>query len=253
MRPPLSVLLTVLDEEEQLPLALVSVRGWADEIVVVVDPRTRDHSRQVATGAGARALDHPFEGSGAQCNWGLEQCSHDWVLVLDADERATAALRAGVDSGLDGASHAAFAVRRANFAFGRRLRFGDWGRDRIIRVLDRRRARFEERAVHGAVVADSVGLIGGEIEHHTLRSLGQYAAKLDDYAHRGSRDLRARGVGSGPLRAVAHGLWRFARAYVLRLGVLDGGAGLVVAALEGWGTFLKWALVWEETPSRRRP
>jgi len=246
------VLLTARDEEEQLPGALESVVRWASEVVVVVDPRTRDATREVTREVGARVLEHPFESSAAQCNWGLDRCESDWVLVLDADERVTPALREEIGKTLVAPAASAYAVRRVNFAFGRRVRFGDWGRDEIVRLVDRTKARFVERAVHGAVVAPSVGRLAATLEHHTLRSLSQYLPKLHEYALRGAAHLAAEGRRAGPLRILAHAEWRFVRSYVLRLGFLDGGTGFVVAVLGAYGTFLKWAGVWEAT-TRRRP
>ena len=232
-------------------MALASVAGWAGEVVVVVDPCTSDRTREVAQEAGARVLEHEFSSSAAQCNWGLEHCDDRWVLVLDADERVTAPLRDEIQRVLAAPSCAAYAVRRANFAFGRRLHFGDWGRDEVVRLLDRTQARFVERAVHGAVRAPSTGRLSGVLEHFTLRTLSQYLPKLHDYALRGAADLQVRGRRAGVLVVLAHAEWRFVRSFVLRLGFLDGGAGFVVAVLAAYGTFLKWAAVWETT--RRRP
>ncbi len=251
-RCAVSVLCTARDEEAQLPHALATVTGWADEVVVVVDPRSTDRTREVALSAGARALEHEFVSSGAQCNWGLAQCVHEWVLVLDADERVDPRLRAAVEAAVAAPTAAAYAVRRRNLAFGRRLRFGDWGADTVVRLLDCRQARFSERAVHGVVEAPSVGRLAGAIEHHTLRSLEQYAPKLRDYAHRGAAELIAAGRGSSAATVLIRPVWRFLRAYLFRLGFLDGGPGLVVALLAAHGTFLKWALAWEHT-TRRRP
>jgi glycosyltransferase involved in cell wall biosynthesis len=242
-----SVLITARDEAEMLPGALASVAGWAGEIVVVVDPRTSDVSRDVATAAGARVLDHPFESSGAQCNWGLAQCTLPWVLVLDADERVTTDLRAEITARLAQPGPAAYSVRRFNLAFGRRLRWGDWGGDRVVRLLARGRARFGERAVHGAVEAESVGHLRGALEHHTLRSLAQYLPKLDDYAARGAADLLAAGLRPTVARACLHAVWRLLRGLVLRLGFLDGWPGVLVAVLGAWGTFLKWVRAWDTT------
>ena len=252
MSAPVTVLVSALDEEELLPGALASVAPWAEEILVVVDPRTKDRTRAIAADAGARVLEHPFESSGAQTNWGIERCRTDWVFVLDADERATAGVRDAIRPVLRDPSHAAYAVRRINLAFGRPLRFGDWGSDEIVRLIDRRHARFVERAVHGAVTAPSVGRLGGAIEHDTLRSLAQYLPKLDDYALRGAADLLAAGRTSSLLGAVLHAKWRFVRSFVVRLGFLDGAPGFVVAALAAYGTFLKWALVWESSTQRRQ-
>jgi glycosyltransferase involved in cell wall biosynthesis len=246
------VLLTARDEEKQLPGALDSVARWASEVVVVVDPRTRDATREVARKFGARVLEHPFESSAAQCNWGLDRCESGWVLVLDADERVTPPLQEEIGERLVAPGVSAYAVRRVNFAFGRRVRFGDWGRDEIVRLVDRTKARFAERSVHGAVVAPSFGRLAETLEHHTLRSLSQYLPKLHDYALRGAADLVAEGRRAGPLRVLAHAEWRFVRSFVLRLGFLDGGTGFVVAVLGAYGTFLKWAGVWEAT-TRRRP
>ena len=252
MSAPPAVLLTARDEEEQLPGALASVAGWATELVVVVDPRTTDRTREAAASTGARVLEHPFESSAAQCNWGLDRCESDWVLVVDADERVTPSLREEIAERLVAPAASAYAVRRVNFAFGRRVRFGDWGNDEIVRLVDRTKARFVERAVHGAVVAPSVGRLAGALEHHTLRSLSQYLPKLHEYALRGAADLVAKGRRVGPLRVLAHAEWRFVRSFVLRLGFLDGGTGFVVAVLSAYGTFLKWAGVWEATTRRRQ-
>ena len=251
MSAPLSLLVTARDEEEQLPAALASAAGWADEMVVVVDPRSRDRTRELAAAAGATVLEHPFVASAAQCNWGLAQCRNDWVLVLDADERVTAALRPEVEAALAAPGAPAYSVRRVNFAFGRPLRHGDWGADRVVRLLDRRAARFLERAVHGAVTCATVGRLSGAIEHRSLRSLAQYLPKLHDYALRGASDLIAAGRRASVATALAHAEWLFVRSYLLRGGFLDGPAGFVVAVLAAYGTFLKWACVWEGTTRRR--
>ncbi len=251
MSAALAVLLTARDEEEQLPKALASIAGWAGEVVVVVDPRTTDRTREVADAAGARVLEHAFSSSAEQCNWGLARCTNRWVLVLDADERVTPVLRDQVVAALVEPAYAAFAVRRVNLALGKAVRFGDWGADRIVRLLDRTKARFVERAVHGAVDASSVGRLSGAILHDTLRSLDQYLPKLHDYAARGAAVLLAEGRQASPLRAILHGDWRFVRSYFLRLGFLDGGVGLVVAALVAYEAFLKWVLAWEATTRQR--
>lgn len=249
-RTPVSVLITARDEEAQLPAALASVAAWAAEVLVVVDPRTTDATRDVGRGGGATVVEHPFESSSQQLAWGLERCAHDWVFVLDADERVVAALGDAIRAAAAGAAHAAYSVARRNLAFGRRLRFGDWGGDRVTRLVDRRRIALAG-GMHWRVEAASVGRLPGVLLHDTLRSLDQYLPKLHDYARRGAEDALARGATSGPVTIAARCAWRFVRAYLLRLGVLDGGAGLVVAGLGAYGAFLKWTRVWQQTTKAR--
>lgn len=248
-----TVLIAARDEAAQLPAALASVTPWATEVLVVVDPRTTDATREVARAAGATVVEHPFESSAAQLGWGLGQCRHDRVFVLDADERVGPELAAAIRGLGTPAAHPAYSVARRNLAFGRALRFGDWGGDRVTRLIDRRRVTLAG-GMHWRVEAHSIGRLPGVLLHDTLRSLEQYLPKLDDYARRGAADALARGARCGPATAAARAAWRFVRAYALRLGVLDGGPGLVVAGLGAWGAFLKWTRVWRgATDAAPRP
>ncbi len=243
-RNPVSVLIAARDEEELLPGALASVRDWAGEVVVVVDPRSRDRTREVAAAGGAAVLEHPFTDSSTQLAWGLEQCRYDWVFILDADERADARVGPACRAVLAEPHCAAYRLRRRNLAFGRVVRFGDWGGDRVVRLLHRRQARLSG-GMHWRVEAARIGRLAGWIEHATLRSLPQYLAKLERYAAEGAQRLLTAGRRGGVGTGVLHGGWRFCRAYLLRLGLLDGWAGLLVALLGAWGTFLKWAMLFE--------
>jgi len=249
-RTPVSVLITARAEEQQLPAALAGLADWAAEVAVVVDPRTTDASREIARGAGATVLENRFESSSQQIAWGLERCAHDWVFVLDADERVGGGLGDEVVAAAAAAARPAYSVARRNLAFGRELRFGDWGGDRVTRLLGRRRVSLAG-GMHWRVEAASVGRLSGVLLHDTLRSLDQYLPKLHDYARRGAEDVLARGATSGPVTIAARTTWRFVRAYLLRLGFLDGGAGLVVAGLGAYGAFLKWTRVWQATTERR--
>jgi len=82
--PSLAVALIALNEERGLPLALASVRDIADELVVAVDSRTTDRTREVA--AGARLVEVEFSDFAQIRNAALDAVTADWVLFLDADE-----------------------------------------------------------------------------------------------------------------------------------------------------------------------
>ena len=91
VRRPLSVLVTTFNEERNIADCLASV-DWADEIVVV-DSFSTDGTAAAARRAD-RFLQHAYESPARQKNWGLRQVRHRWVLILDADERATTELSA---------------------------------------------------------------------------------------------------------------------------------------------------------------
>src|SRR5882672_2838268 len=93
--PPLSAILITYNEERDLPQALASLKGLADEIVVV-DSGSTDRTREIARQAGARAIERPFSGFDEQKNFAAEQASHEWVLSIDADEAVSPELRASL-------------------------------------------------------------------------------------------------------------------------------------------------------------
>jgi tetratricopeptide (TPR) repeat protein len=85
----LSLCMIVKDEEKNLPRALASVRGLADEIVIV-DTGSTDRTIEIARAAGARVVEKPFDDDFSQVrNAGLDVATKEWILVLDADEWLT--------------------------------------------------------------------------------------------------------------------------------------------------------------------
>ncbi|MCA1817349.1 MAG: glycosyltransferase [Acidobacteria bacterium] len=82
----ISVCMVVKNEELMIGHGLDSVRGLADE-VVVVDTGSTDRTVEKAREAGARVIDHHWDGSlGKARNAYLRAACGDWVLVLDGDE-----------------------------------------------------------------------------------------------------------------------------------------------------------------------
>jgi glycosyltransferase involved in cell wall biosynthesis len=238
---PLSVLITTLDEEANLPECLAHC-AFADE-VVVVDSGSTDGTEAIARAAGARFLAHPFESHARQKNWGLERVTHAWVLVLDADERVPRDLAEEIRATLgDDRRAAGYWIRRRNTFLGREIRGCGWQHDRVLRLFDRRRGRYEDRRVHEEVRVDGeVRTLGGRLLHHSCRDLSGWIAKTERYARLGAEELRRHG---------RRGVWwdlalrppaRFVKQYVLQGGFRDGAEGLVLCAVSAFGVLVKYA------------
>jgi glycosyltransferase involved in cell wall biosynthesis len=242
---PLSVLITTLDEEENLPDCLASC-AFADEIVVV-DSGSRDATRDIAERAGATVLVHPFDDHASQKNWGLERVAHRWVLVLDADERVTPELRAEIEGLLAGAERrAGYRIRRSNHFLGRPIRGGGWQRETVLRFFDRTRGRYAPRRVHEEVEIDGpVAMLRGRLAHHTCRDLSTWIAKTARYAELGAEELKAQGRGPRPGDLLVRPALRFLKQWVLQGGFRDGEEGRILCAVSAFGVFLKYATLRE--------
>lgn len=244
--PSLSVIIPTLNEEANVAACLQSV-SFADEIVVV-DSFSTDRTVEIAGSIpGVRVLQHEYRGNGPQCNWAMDQVTGPWILIVDADERVPGELAAEIRAALAAQSPPdQFRLRRENLFLGRAIRRSGWGADRLVRLLRKGSARYPEKQVHADIEpTGSAPTLSAPLRHETFQSFNQYLEKLHRYAEWGAADLFRAGRRAGILEIAGRPVWRFFRSYVVERGFLDGGAGLIVCGMQAYGTFLKWARLWE--------
>jgi len=255
-REKLSVLIPAGNEERNIADCVQSAR-WADEVVVVVDSATTDRTIELATPLADRVLVHEYVNSATQKNWAIPQMAHEWVMVLDADERVTRELRDEILGILEKGANdfCAFRVWRRNHFMGRRVRFCGWQNDSCVRLFRRDRSRYQDRQVHADVECDGpIGKLKGNLLHYTFTSFDQYMKKFDRYAAWASGDRAKHTKTVRWHHLTLRPAWRFFRQYVLKLGFLDGVTGLIVCSLAAYSVFLKYAKLWERRQSaEQRP
>jgi len=250
---PLTVIVPTYNEEATLRECLESVR-FADE-VVVVDSFSTDRTLTIARELGARVLQHEYVYSARQKNWAIPQAAHEWILLVDSDERVTPALRDEILELLRGApGHDGYWIRRVNHFLGRRIRRCGWGTDKVIRLFRRDVARYQDREVHAEIdLPGPLPILQQPLEHHSFRSFGQYFRKLQLYSEWGAAQLYKEGRRAGAPAILGRPVARFLKMYVVRLGFLEGLHGLVLSMLGAFTVYLKYARLWEMTLTRGAP
>jgi glycosyltransferase involved in cell wall biosynthesis len=245
-RQKVTAIIPAGNEAHQIREAIASV-SWADEILVAVDAASTDGTAEAAAreGSKVRVLVHEYVYSAAQKNWAIPQASHDWVFLLDADERVPPVLAGEVKDLLNrGPEHDAYWIYRDNVLLGRRMRFGGQRSDSVIRLF-RKKCRYQDREVHAEIEGyASCGTLKGRIGHDTFRSWEHYLRKLDRYTTWGARQDHRDGKGAGFVNVALRPVHRFFKQYLFRLGFLDGIPGAVSAYLGAYGVFLKYAKLW---------
>jgi glycosyltransferase involved in cell wall biosynthesis len=211
--------------------------------VLVVDSGSRDDTVEIARAARARVVQHEWLGFGRQKQFAVDTAAHDWVLCLDADERATPELCASVAAlfAVGAPAAPAYALARRNRFLGRWLAHGEGYPDWNVRLFDRRRARWTDDPVHEHVVADgAVVRLAGDLLHASAESIEAYVAKQNRYTTLQAEAMHARGERAGLVRIALSPLARFLRFYVLKGGALDGAAGFAHGAIGAFASFLKY-------------
>lgn len=246
----LSVAIIAKDEERHIAAALGSVAGLADEVVTLLDSRTRDGTAAICSAYGAQVYIEPWRGFPAQRNRALDLCRSDWVLFLDADERVTPALAdelrfiaQGRDFPAVSPGAAGYWIPRYNQFFGRIVHGGGWYPDHQLRLLRRGHARYDEaRLVHEYAELDgAAGYLHCHLLHLNIEHLDELWRKQTSYAiqeaqtlHRAGRRARWRNFAGAPLR-------EFARRYIRLNGYRDGALGLFLCATLAYFELVKFA------------
>jgi len=222
----LSAVVIARNEEAAIAACLDSL-AWCQEIIVV-DSGSEDRTRDLAAARGARVIEHDWEGYGRQKNFAVRQAANDWVLCVDADEVVSPALRASIEKAVADPVCRAYEMARCNRFMGAWLRHGEGYPDWILRLFDRRTARWSDDPVHEKVVtAEQIGRLEGDLLHESAETLHSYLEKQNRYTTLQAEMLHRNGVRPNRFKLVFSPLVRFLKFYVLRRGFLDGVPGLV--------------------------
>lgn len=263
MSQPLSVCVLVCDEADALEACLAGV-VWADEIVVMVDAKSSDASEDVARRLASRVEVRPYSGDVAQKRACAALARHDWILILDPDERVTPALADSIRGVLAGASGQdgdarsasrgpdAYRLDRLTFHLGRWIRHGDFYPDRTLRLFRRSRARWVGRDPHGRVEVDGeVADLPGTLLHYSYADLADQIRRIQFFSDQAADAMVGEGIPFRLHRLVLHPPARFLRTYLMRRGFLDGLPGLIIAGASAFYVFLKYAKHWERGGRRQ--
>jgi (heptosyl)LPS beta-1,4-glucosyltransferase len=238
----LSAAIITRNEEERLPDCLKSA-SFADEILVV-DSGSTDGTIGLAKSYGARVLVEKWRGFSEQKQFAVDHCNHDWVLILDADERIPeeTARTIAMEMARQESHTSAFSFRRKNYLHDRWIRHCGWWPDRTVRLVNRKEGRFDGRPVHERwITPGRVKGLDAAIEHRSFRHYSEMVAKMELYSNLASKELFEQNVRAGTMTPITHGLWMFFRTYLLEWGFLDGFNGFLISVMNAGGSFLKYA------------
>ncbi len=251
MPEKLSVLIPTLNEEENIAECISSLDALAEEIVVL-DSYSTDHTVEIARSCGAVVHQRRFDNFAAQKNAGFDLLANDWVLIVDADERLTDALRAEIRAHLDRAPDKdGYRIPRDAYFAGRRVRC--WSGGSVLRLFRKSKAKYAaDKTVHEELeLQGSIGALENPLLHYTFRSFDQYLPKVYSFARLAAQDAYARGDRCNPGRLIFFPFFRFLRTYILKGGILDGIPGVLIAGLSAYSTYLRYAILWELQQNRR--
>ena len=234
--PRLAVVILTRNEEHNIVECLRSV-SWADKLCVL-DSGSTDRTVELARQAGAEVQQRPFTHYADQRDAALAMFVAEWILFVDADERATAEVAAEVHRVIDGGQTVGWWIPRRNFIWGRWIQHAGWYPDYQLRLLKRGFARYDPtREVHEIVLLDGPeGHLQNPLTHYNYATVRQFLRKQDYYATYEASVLVKQGIRPRPHNLILQPLREFWRRYITLQGYKDGGHGLLLSVLMAYYT-----------------
>jgi len=185
--PPVTAMVFTLNEEQNLPRCLESL-GWCDD-VIVIDSFSKDRTEEICRAAGVHFHQHVFEGFGKQRNWAIDNTSpkHDWILILDADERVTDELveemRRLCTESPPGV--AAYRLKRRFYLWGRWLKHSSLYPTWVVRLVHKDRVRYINRGhAETQEVEGDIGELESDLIDENAKGIDEWFERQNRYARK---------------------------------------------------------------------
>lgn len=256
--PKLSLVLNVIPEEiNLLPRVLASVRGLADEIVLV--DMTGGILGKKAKEFDAKIYPHKrVSYVEVARNFGISKATGEWILILDPDEEVSKGLSLSIRKIINKPKADYYRIPRKNIIFGHFMQHSRWWPDYNIRLFKKNHVSWNE-VIHMVPMTQGVG---AEIEakenlaimHHHYDSIEQFVERMNRYTSVHAEARNREGYKFKWQDLIEKPSKEFLSRYFFGEGYKDGVHGLALSALQALSELVLYLKVWqiekfrEETP-----
>lgn len=244
--PKISAIVITKNESAKIADCLESLQ-WVDEIIIV-DDYSADATKEICQRYNVRFFQHTFTGFKDQKSFAMSLTSHDWILELDADERVSDTMRQSIlnlgETDFIGCS--CFEFRRLTRFWGKWIRHGSFYPDYKGRLYNKRQGAWSERNIHERFVTrGGVKRLPGDILHFQDLDIHSFIMRTARYADISALEYYRQGRIAKWHHFTVRPLYTFVYRFFLRLGILDGIQGFVIAVIGALGTFIKYMKLYE--------
>lgn len=242
----ITAIIPTYNEAHNIEDVLKSV-DFADEIMVV-DSFSTDNTVELAKKHTDYVIQRAYEYSASQKNWAIPQATHDWIILVDADERVTPELKSeilGILKNKPEDDTVGYWINRMNHFMGKRIHFSGWRNDKVIRLFRKSKCMYQNKQVHAEIIADgNIGFLKSKLYHNTYISIDHHIEKLNRYAWWQAHDYEKRTGTLNPYHFVIKPIWSFFKHYFMQGGFRDGVVGLLIAYLQSYAVFMRYVKLW---------
>lgn len=232
------------NEEKNIGRCLESLK-FCDEIIVV-DAESTDRTPEICLKKNAKFVTRPWTNYSDQKNYAVSLTRADWILSIDADEEVTPVLEKEILHSIQSSKAVAYSLPRKTLHSGRWIKWGGWYPNRLVRLFNKNSGAWEGDEVHEYWKANGVvGNLSNDLIHYSFESITDQVERNNHYSSLGAQSLKKEGHRFSLYKLLIKPASKFIETYLLKLGLLDGYPGFIIAVSASYSVFLKWAKLWE--------
>lgn len=245
----LSVVILTKNEEKNILDCLENLEGVSE--VIIIDDNSTDLTIEVIKSLNRknikifkRQLDLNFA---KQRNFGLEKAKNEWVLFIDADERASKEFLSEISEQITNTTLNSFYVKRKDVLWGKVLNHGETGSMKLVRLGKKNAGKWRGEVHEVWKTQGNVGSLNIALMHYPHQRLKEFISEINFYTTIRAEELFKTKKEISIWEILFYPKAKFFKNYIIRLGFLDGIAGLVVAVMMSLHSFLVRAKLWQLT------
>ncbi|WP_298550702.1 glycosyltransferase family 2 protein [uncultured Algibacter sp.] len=238
----ISALLITYNEVNHIDQVIDNI-SFADEIIVIDSFSNDGTFEKLKALKNVKTIQREFKNFSDQRNFSLKQANHNWILLIDADERITDKLKTEIFKEINTPNNiAGFMFKRLFFFKQKRIRFSGFQTDTTYRLFKKGKVKYnEDKIVHEMPIIDGKSkLLKNYMLHYCFESAEHYKSKMEQYAELKALELFNKGKKTNIFNFYIRPLYKFITNYFFRLGFLDGKEGFIICNLSAYGVRFRY-------------
>lgn len=238
----ISATIITLNEERNIQRCLQSLKGVADEIIVL-DAFSTDKTKEICETEGVRFEQRNWEGYSASKNYLNSLAQFDYILSLDADEALDSELRDQILKVKNEENPGVYSLNRLTNYCGKWIKHSGWYPDVKVRLFPAEGSYWEGAHVHEELVFPGelpISQLKGHLEHYSYYSFKDHRTRADKYSALTAIKMHEKGKKANVLKPYLSALGRFISMYFIKAGFLDGRMGFKIAWISAQSNVFKY-------------
>jgi len=229
-----SVVIIANNEERTIDQCLASMVPLSDDVILVLDHKSSDGTKDIAKKYTVSIYEHEWQGYSETKNYGASKAKYPWVLSIDADEVADENLSSQL-MGFSPVDNTVYQCIRRTWISDYPVKYCGWYPDEVIRLYNRNDIKWNKNLVHERLVMSEkteTKTLNGILDHYSFIDEDHMQQKFDRYAYLRAQEWISSGRKPSFLKQTFGPAFRFFKTYIIKLGILDGRYGWIIAKNE---------------------